>query len=127
MLPGLGLFGGGTFEARYRVYPMAFLDKPQAEEGDKVILPPSALDRLASLHVEYPMVFRVENPTTGRNTHCGVLEFVAEEGNVYLPHWMMNNLLLQVGRVGVGMELSRARRVGMRGRAKLSVAGDVAV
>jgi len=33
----------------------------------------------------------------GRSTHCGVLEFLAEEGVVYMPHWMMQNLLLQVG------------------------------
>lgn len=41
----------------------------------------------ASLHIEYPMLFRVESPS-GRVTHCGVLEFVAEEGVVYMPHWV---------------------------------------
>uniref|UniRef100_A0A2I3H844 Ubiquitin recognition factor in ER associated degradation 1 n=1 Tax=Nomascus leucogenys TaxID=61853 RepID=A0A2I3H844_NOMLE len=30
-------------------------------------------------------------------THCGVLEFVADEGICYLPHWMMQNLLLEEG------------------------------
>lgn len=95
-----GLFGsgvGGHFEATYRAFPVAFIDKPQVEDGDKVILPPSALDRLASLHIEYPMLFKIENRATGRSTHCGVLEFVAEEGQVFMPHWMMQNLLLQVG------------------------------
>jgi len=29
--------------------------------------------------------------------HCGVQEFVAEEGHAYLPYWMMENLLLQEG------------------------------
>lgn len=38
--------GGGTFEATYRAFPLAFIDKQSAEYGDKVILPPSALDRL---------------------------------------------------------------------------------
>mmetsp|Transcript_25092 Transcript_25092/g.54565 ORF Transcript_25092/g.54565 Transcript_25092/m.54565 type:complete len:348 (-) Transcript_25092:372-1415(-) len=90
-------FGGGRFEARYRAMPVAFIDKQSAEFGDKVILPPSALDRLASLHIEYPMLFKVESVSSGRTTHCGVLEFVAEEGVVYMPHWMMQNLLLQVG------------------------------
>ncbi len=42
----------------------------------------------ASLHIEYPMLFKVENSATGRFTHCGVLEFVADEGMVYLPHWV---------------------------------------
>lgn len=90
-------FGGGSFEAHYRAMPVAFIDKQSAEFGDKVILPPSALDRLASLHIEYPMLFKVESTSSGRSTHCGVLEFVAEEGVVYMPHWMMQNLLLQVG------------------------------
>lgn len=34
------------------------------------------------------MLFKVENSATGRITHCGVLEFVAEEGVVYMPHWV---------------------------------------
>jgi hypothetical protein len=42
----------------------------------------------AQMHVEYPMLFNVESATTGRSTHCGVLEFVAEEGVVYMPHWV---------------------------------------
>ena len=32
---------------------------------------------------------------TGRTTHCGVLEFVADEGKVYIPYWMMQNLTLE--------------------------------
>ena len=42
---GFGL-GGGTFAASYRVYPVSFLDRADAEAGDKLFLPPSALDRL---------------------------------------------------------------------------------
>jgi hypothetical protein len=42
----------------------------------------------ASLHIEYPMLFRVEGLSGGRVTHCGVLEFVADEGVVYMPHWV---------------------------------------
>jgi ubiquitin fusion degradation protein 1 len=96
---GFGGPGGGRFEGHYRVYPVTFIDKPEAERGDKIFLPPSALDRLAQLHVEYPMLFEVENRRDGRRTHCGVLEFIAEEGMAYLPYWMMQNLLLQEGDV----------------------------
>ena len=46
--PGAG-GGGGGFEAHYRAMPVAFIDKPNAEFGDKVILPPSALDRLGEI------------------------------------------------------------------------------
>jgi ubiquitin fusion degradation protein 1 len=92
-----GGLGGGHFEAHYRCYPVTFLEKPEAERGDKVFLPPSALDRLAQLHIEYPMLFQIENKRDKRSTHCGVLEFIADEGVVYLPYWMMQNLLLQEG------------------------------
>ena len=96
---GFDRFRGSNFEARYRAFPVAFLDKTSAEEGDKVILPPSALDRLISLHIDYPMLFKVENQASGRTTHCGVLEFTADEGRVYLPFWMMENLLLREGDI----------------------------
>jgi ubiquitin fusion degradation protein 1 len=32
-----------------------------------------------------------------RETHCGVLEFTAEEGCCYIPYWMMQNLLIEEG------------------------------
>ena len=47
MFAAFGFGGGGsTFSATYRVYPVSFLEKESAERGDKLILPPSALDRL---------------------------------------------------------------------------------
>lgn len=46
MFGGFGGYGGSRFEASYRCYPVSFLDKPEAERGDKIFLPPSALDRL---------------------------------------------------------------------------------
>lgn len=53
-----------------------------------VIMPPSALEQLTRLSVEYPMIFKLTNKKTRRQTHSGVLEFVADEGKVYLPHWV---------------------------------------
>ncbi len=41
----------GPFEANYRCYPVTFIDKPEAETGDKIFLPPSALDRLCESSV----------------------------------------------------------------------------
>lgn len=86
-----------SFEQTYLCYPASFIDKPQLESGDKIILPPSALDRLAYLHIDFPMLFELRNDATKRVSHCGVLEFIAEEGMIYMPHWMMENLLLQEG------------------------------
>lgn len=87
------------FEQNYRCYSASFIDKPHLENGDKVVMPPSALDRLASLRIDYPMLFEVHNPSTLRTSHCGVLEFVAEEGMIYMPYWMMQNMLLQEGDI----------------------------
>lgn len=92
-------YHGTSFEQSYRCYPASFIDKPQIENGDKIIMPPSALDRLASLHIEYPMLFELRNAAAERVSHCGVLEFIAEEGMIYMPYWMMENLLLQEGDV----------------------------
>ncbi|KAF3435795.1 hypothetical protein FNV43_RR22887 [Rhamnella rubrinervis] len=73
--------------------------QPQIESGDKIIMPPSALDRLASLHIDYPMLFELRNHAAERVSHCGVLEFIAEEGMIYMPYWMMENMLLQEGDI----------------------------
>jgi hypothetical protein len=42
----------------------------------------------ASMHVEYPMLFRIENRKAIRHSHCGVLEFIAQEGMCYMPQWV---------------------------------------
>ncbi|KAJ7967246.1 ubiquitin fusion degradation protein 1-like [Quillaja saponaria] len=92
-------YHGTSFEQTYRCYPASFIEKPQIESGDKIIMPPSALDRLASLHIDYPMLFELRNAAAERVSHCGVLEFIAEEGMIYMPYWMMENMLLQEGDI----------------------------
>ncbi|KAK8772328.1 hypothetical protein V5799_024430, partial [Amblyomma americanum] len=54
---------------------------------------------LARLNIVYPMLFKLTNKKSNRETHCGVLEFVADEGKVYLPYWMQRNLLLDEGDI----------------------------
>ncbi len=34
------------------------------------------------------MLFKVENRRNSRTTHCGVLEFIADEGMVFMPYWV---------------------------------------
>lgn len=53
-----------------------------------VIMPPSALDQLTRLNIEYPMLFKITNKKSDRITHSGVLEFVADEGKIYIPYWV---------------------------------------
>ena len=45
------------------------------------------------------MLFELSNVKQKKHTHCGVLEFTAEEGVCYIPYWMMQNLLLTEGDV----------------------------
>ncbi|XP_057428621.1 uncharacterized protein LOC130722048 [Lotus japonicus] len=83
------------FEHYYRCCPVSSINRPNLENGDKIVMPLSALDKLASLHIEYPMLFELQNPSAEKVTHCGVLEFVAEEGFIYVPNWMMENMSLR--------------------------------
>jgi ubiquitin fusion degradation protein 1 len=103
-------FGGGmfhrgmggavrTFDEQYLCYSFAMKEKGHLDDGDKILLPPSALDSLARMQVEYPMLFELKNPVTGKRTHCGVLEFSAEEGRCYIPFWMMEGLFIEEGSI----------------------------
>jgi len=89
------------FTQTYRCYSVAMLGPPkstQLESGGKVILPASALDMLARLRIEYPMLFELSKASQpSKKSHCGVLEFTAEEGCCYMPYWMMQLLLIEEG------------------------------
>lgn len=88
------------FKTQYRCYSVSMLpgnERDDLEHGGKIILPPSALDQLTRLNIVYPMLFKLTNTASSRTTHCGVLEFVADEGKVYIPYWMMQNLTLEEG------------------------------
>ena len=87
------------FKKSYRCFPVVMANKPNLECGDKIILPPTALDHLARLRVTYPMMFSITNKKTNKTMHCGVLEFSGEEGVAYIPYWMMQNLLLESGAI----------------------------
>jgi ubiquitin fusion degradation protein 1 len=93
ILGGAMRYGAPTrrFDEYYRCYPVAMLPGPERENvnhGGKVIMPPSALDKLTRLHITYPMLFELHNGAKERMTHAGVLEFIAEEGKIYLPFWV---------------------------------------
>lgn len=92
-------YGSRRFEEQYHCYSVAFAGKPHLEGGDKILLPPSAFESLARLEVEYPMLFRLHSEAEDKTTHCGVLEFTAEEGTCCIPFWMMQNLLIEEGTV----------------------------
>lgn len=83
------------FDEYYRCYPVVMLngpDRTSANFGGKIFLPPSALSKLTMLHIAYPMLFELHNQN--KMSHAGVLEFVAEEGRIYLPYWVRYMLLV---------------------------------
>ena len=78
----------------------AFIDK-SIEDGDKIILPPTVLSALLARFRErlpHPLIFELNNNAVARSSHCGVLEFSSPDNKAYLPHWMMENLMLGEGR-----------------------------
>ena len=98
--PGMVGRAGGAhqrFDEYYRCYPVAMLAGPDREHvnhGGKVFMPPSALDKLTRLHITYPMLFELINGAKDTMTHAGVLEFIAEEGKIYLPFWVSLSSLI---------------------------------
>lgn len=77
-------------------------------------MPPSALANLTALDLESPWMFQLRNPSNpAASTHAGVLEFIADEGVVHLPYWMMKTLRLNEGdpiRI-TGAELPKGKLV----------------
>lgn len=88
------------FNTMYKCYSVSMMpgaERSNVDKGGRIFLPPSALDQLTRLNIVYPMLFKLTNPPKNRVTHCGVLEFTADEGKCYMPYWMLRNLLLNEG------------------------------
>ncbi|KAI1655827.1 UFD1-domain-containing protein [Daldinia decipiens] len=88
------------FDEYFRCYPIIMApgsERPELNYGSKIFLPPSALQKISQLHVQWPLMMELVNGERERQTHAGVLEFVAEEGRAYIPQWMMQTLQLDVG------------------------------
>eukprot|EP01080_Neovahlkampfia_damariscottae_P011983 gene11983-5384_t len=87
------------FQRQYRAFSGAFSNKPEIDNGGKIILPPSALDELSRLNVVYPMLFEIISDKNNKMTHSGVLEFSGDEGKVYLPFWIQQHLGIKPGEI----------------------------
>ena len=51
---------------------------------------------VAQSNIQYPMLFKLTNKQAGKSTHCGVLEFVADQGKIYMPYWVSYSITLLV-------------------------------
>ncbi|KJA27115.1 hypothetical protein HYPSUDRAFT_132045 [Hypholoma sublateritium FD-334 SS-4] len=106
-----------SYDEYLKAYSMAMLPGRERENvsyGGKIIMPQSSLANLTNLDIESPWMFQLRNPTNpAASTHAGVLEFIAEEGVVHLPYWMMKTLRLNEGdpiRI-TGAELAKGKLV----------------
>uniref|UniRef100_A0A0W0FLH9 Putative ubiquitin fusion degradation protein I n=1 Tax=Moniliophthora roreri TaxID=221103 RepID=A0A0W0FLH9_MONRR len=106
-----------AFDEYLKAYSVGMMPGRQRDNvsyGGKIIMPPSALANLTRLDLESPWMFQLRNPTnSAASTHAGVLEFIAEEGVVHLPYWMMKTLRLEEGdpiRI-TGAELPKGKLV----------------
>ncbi|KAG5653838.1 hypothetical protein H0H81_010111 [Sphagnurus paluster] len=115
--PRTGRSSARSYDEYLKAYSVAMLPGRERENvsyGGKIIMPPSALANLTNLDLESPWMFQLRNPANpAASTHAGVLEFIAEEGVVHLPYWMMKTLRLNEGdpiRI-TGTELAKGKLV----------------
>ncbi|KAI0647302.1 UFD1-domain-containing protein [Trametes meyenii] len=106
-----------AYDEYFKAYSVAMLPgKPRdnLSYGGKIIMPPSALANITQMELGDPWMFKLRNPANpAASTHGGVLEFIAEEGCVHLPYWMMKTLRLNEGdpiRI-TGTELPKGKMV----------------
>ncbi|CAI9766598.1 unnamed protein product [Fraxinus pennsylvanica] len=88
------------FKQVYCCIPFSQSKNSNIEFGDKIWMPVSALNELVVCDVPSPWMFQIKAYyNSGRVSHCGVLEFTAEEGCIVVSDWMMENLNIQEGEL----------------------------
>lgn len=91
--------GGPRVSCELRSYPFAFAGRDELEAGNRIILPPSVLEKLQQAGAEGPYLFEVTDLEGNLRSHVGVLEFIAQEETCYLPSWVLQKLRSQEGDV----------------------------
>lgn len=92
---------GNRFIEHYRAFKAERLGREDIEFSNNVILPSSALkifDMKSLCNSKNPILFRISNSLLNIYTHCGVLEFTAENDICYLPSNMFDQLCLEEGQ-----------------------------
>ncbi|KAM3497570.1 hypothetical protein MY10362_009085 [Beauveria mimosiformis] len=96
-----------TWHGSYALLPLEARNGSSLN-GDKIILPQSALEQLlsasasqavmqdkyttASSHLPNPLTFRLVNPTCNKSVYAGIREFSAPEGTVILSPYLLSAL-----------------------------------
>ena len=86
----------------YKAFPASIMGREDIDLSNSIILPPSALNKLSIMKnfgdSKNPILFRILNIELNISTHCGVVEFTAEEGICYIPSNMFEKLCLMEGQ-----------------------------
>mmetsp|Transcript_16782 Transcript_16782/g.18677 ORF Transcript_16782/g.18677 Transcript_16782/m.18677 type:complete len:358 (+) Transcript_16782:68-1141(+) len=88
-----------------KAVPMKHI-RPELDNGGKLILPMQALQTIADMNLAFPIFFELANLKGDKKTVCGVIQWDAEPGSVYVPSWMLKAL-----GVGFGEDIKCATRV----------------
>lgn len=88
------IFRKWSDEPSWKLKPSKYPRDSQNNFGGKVLLPQSVLEDLVMLQVQPPYIFEISHSIGAFKTHCGVLEFTAEEENIIIPGWMYDQLHL---------------------------------
>ena len=87
----------------YKAFPAVVMGRDDIDLSNSIVLPSSALSKLSSMKnfgdTKNPVLFRILNIDLNIYTHCGVMEFTAEEGTCYLPSNMFERLCLNDGQM----------------------------
>jgi ubiquitin fusion degradation protein 1 len=78
----------------FAAFSGVYASREDIDDGGKVLLPQSMLQDISTLNLVYPLQFQLSS-FKGKTAHCGVLEFVADEGQIVMPQWMMEGLNVQ--------------------------------
>ncbi|CAK70230.1 unnamed protein product (macronuclear) [Paramecium tetraurelia] len=81
-----------TYVEHLTVHSASSYGRPQINNGNKILLPASALQQLIFIKQNGPMIFKIQSTQSQKFTYVGVLEFVAEEGSCIIPDWLFENM-----------------------------------
>ena len=100
--PGRQVDVNNLFIEVYKALPASAMGREDIDLSNSIILPPSALQTLSGMKnfgdSKNPILFRILNIQLSIYTHCGVIEFTAEEGTCYIPTNMFELLCLEVNQ-----------------------------
>lgn len=86
------LFGRWSETPSWRLRPYKYSEDSENNFGGKVFLPQSILEDFVVLQIQPPYTFKISHVDNTIFTHCGVLEFTAEEDTIIVPSWMFKQL-----------------------------------